>query len=145
MSANAKTLIHLYILITISTHSIRSVIMPNIGAALTSGTIIGGIVFMIALWAYEEYQRVQRRERRQAYEDNRTPPAGSRVVAPPQPASDCSICRDGLTSPLEILPCGHIFHRQCIKKWFERRMICPVCRLRIADEVADEYGRRLGL
>ena len=118
--------------------------MPNIGIALAGGSIIGGVVFFLALLAYEKYQESNRNERRHT-ERGRTPPSGSRVNAPPQPSNDCSICRDSLTSPLEILPCGHLFHRQCIKQWFARRMVCPVCRNRIADQMAEHYTQRLGL
>ena len=27
-----------------------------------------------------------------------------------------------------IFPCGHIFHSECIEKWFERKKECPSCR-----------------
>merc|ERR550517_2004453 len=26
------------------------------------------------------------------------------------------------------LPCGHIFHLECLKEWFRRNPICPTCR-----------------
>lgn len=44
----------------------------------------------------------------------------------------CCICLlDYTTIPkLEIvkLPCGHIYHYQCIYMWLNRKAICPVCR-----------------
>jgi len=116
--------------------------MPNIGIALAGGTLIGGVVVMLALWAFEEYRRSQQEQRRHAYQDRRSEPR-SRPNVPPQPSNDCSICQDSLTAPLEILPCGHLFHRQCIKKWFEQRMACPVCRARITDDMINEYTQRL--
>lgn len=30
---------------------------------------------------------------------------------------------------IRILPCGHYFHNQCLRPWFERNSHCLVCRL----------------
>lgn len=44
--------------------------------------------------------------------------------------TECSIC----LSPFEhddeamITPCGHTFHSECLLRWMEEQMICPVCR-----------------
>ena len=42
----------------------------------------------------------------------------------------CSICRtDGLKiTELKVLQCGHIWHRECITKWFKTKYSCPLCR-----------------
>jgi hypothetical protein len=119
--------------------------MVNIGIALAGGSVIGGVVIMLALWAYDEYQRNQRRH---AYVDRPQPQpqhSHSRTSCPPQPSNECTICQDSLSPPLEILPCDHLFHRQCIKRWFKQRMVCPVCRARINEQQAEQYIRRLGL
>jgi len=115
--------------------------MVNIGLITGGGVIIGGVVVLLTL-LYQEYQRNQRSAQRQSYEAR---PEGSKARAPPQPANECTICRDDISVPLEILPCGHLFHKKCIKQWLSLRMICPVCRARIADDLALEYSRRLGL
>lgn len=26
------------------------------------------------------------------------------------------------------LPCGHVLHLGCLRKWFERKPVCPACR-----------------
>lgn len=46
---------------------------------------------------------------------------------------DCSICLDKLQllNNLIILKCKHIYHRDCIKSWFNQSTKCPICR----DEV----------
>ena len=54
----------------------------------------------------------------------------------------CSICHDDilLKSDDDILfninighklPCDHIFHYKCIKKWIEKKETCPYCRTEI--------------
>mmetsp|Transcript_24808 Transcript_24808/g.43685 ORF Transcript_24808/g.43685 Transcript_24808/m.43685 type:complete len:153 (+) Transcript_24808:29-487(+) len=40
---------------------------------------------------------------------------------------DCSICMERSAEGL-ILPCGHIFHRQCVERWLKNRTNCPNCR-----------------
>ena len=42
---------------------------------------------------------------------------------------DCSICMENKEENGNKLPCGHIFHSHCIKKWLcEEKVTCPVCR-----------------
>lgn len=41
----------------------------------------------------------------------------------------CAICLDDYTSGqrIGILPCGHVFHKDCIYRWFEEKKVCPIC------------------
>ena len=41
---------------------------------------------------------------------------------------DCSICLDACLENIKKLPCGHIFHKNCIKDWDWRNDGCPNCR-----------------
>lgn len=41
---------------------------------------------------------------------------------------ECFICLNLLTPQALILPCGHIYHTNCILDWFDRNMNCPTCR-----------------
>jgi E3 ubiquitin-protein ligase synoviolin len=39
----------------------------------------------------------------------------------------CIICREEMDSGKK-LPCGHIFHFNCLRSWLERQQTCPTCR-----------------
>jgi len=42
----------------------------------------------------------------------------------------CIICREEMVAPsAKKLPCGHIFHKSCLRSWFQRQQTCPTCRL----------------
>lgn len=43
----------------------------------------------------------------------------------------CSICLEALsTGPVYVarLPCSHFYHEDCIVRWFEKHVTCPLCR-----------------
>ena len=43
----------------------------------------------------------------------------------------CVICMSGLDLFIgdnSLLPCEHVFHRHCIKKWRRRQNTCPICK-----------------
>ena len=48
---------------------------------------------------------------------------------------ECSICLEFINSPHQ-LPCGHIFHEKCIKKWKKNK--CPLCRTKINKDNCEE-------
>ncbi|OMH80627.1 E3 ubiquitin-protein ligase AMFR [Zancudomyces culisetae] len=37
------------------------------------------------------------------------------------------------------LPCGHLFHRFCLRKWLERHPLCPLCRSTLKS--CDGYSK----
>jgi hypothetical protein len=43
----------------------------------------------------------------------------------------CAVCQDSLTAgtqALNLVACDHRFHSECIRTWFARNVVCPVCR-----------------
>nr|BAN65225.1 conserved hypothetical protein [Babesia bovis] len=68
----------------------------------------------------------------------------------PQPASNestpadhlCAICimEIGGREKIFVMPCDirHFFHRECLRKWFKRSRICPICRIDIGDLLKQE-------
>ncbi|XP_052265226.1 uncharacterized protein LOC127867806 isoform X2 [Dreissena polymorpha] len=50
----------------------------------------------------------------------------------------CVICHEEMDSlPVVTLKCGHVFHDQCIRKWFQEQSTCPNCRVHAL--LADEF------
>ena len=50
---------------------------------------------------------------------------------------DCSIClkafdetpqEDEANKLMQIPNCEHVFHEQCLRRWFLQVQICPMCR-----------------
>lgn len=44
--------------------------------------------------------------------------------------STCAVCLSDMEGQAENrqLPCSHVFHTACLRAWFDRRILCPVCR-----------------
>lgn len=51
----------------------------------------------------------------------------------------CSVCLTEVNKDEEtiLVPCGHMFHAQCIIKWLEMHNTCPVCRYELPTDDAD--------
>ena len=45
----------------------------------------------------------------------------------------CTICLEDYKNNDDsiILPCIHIFHSECIRKWMKKKNICPICKSKI--------------
>lgn len=66
---------------------------------------------------------------------------GGNLPNPPM----CRICHEDYSpgDQLVKLPCGHIFHKDCCKKWLgEETATCPVCRLNLLDPTAAPLPSR---
>ena len=42
----------------------------------------------------------------------------------------CAVCQNEISIGMRVkqLRCNHLFHRNCIRKWYYRRLSCPLCR-----------------
>lgn len=52
----------------------------------------------------------------------------------------CIICREEMSTSAKKLPCGHIFHVNCLKSWLERQQTCPTCRRTVLEPVNIPRG-----
>tara|TARA_X000000950_G_scaffold248337_1_gene307308 strand:+ start:197 stop:436 length:240 start_codon:yes stop_codon:yes gene_type:complete len=42
---------------------------------------------------------------------------------------ECPICLDSIIDvDKSVLKCNHMFHKECIDKWFKKSHRCPLCR-----------------
>ena len=58
----------------------------------------------------------------------------------------CSVCCSNfnLGDKTMLLPCGHLFHPDCIRPWFNEHNSCPVCRFELpTDDPNFESSRNL--
>lgn len=57
----------------------------------------------------------------------------------------CCVCLSRLREGIHVLPCRHEFHKTCIERWFIGRIrTCPICRLRMEDDVVAEGSCGVG-
>jgi hypothetical protein len=40
----------------------------------------------------------------------------------------CPICMEELGTSIESCPCGHVYHKDCIRRWIVQQRICPQCK-----------------
>ena len=71
-------------------------------------------------------------------------------------AINCSVCFEDIdfsNEEVSVLKCGHLFHQECLRRWFDTSRTCPECRSRvtrnqfvkkifpkISRDAADEYS-----
>ncbi|KAI0940486.1 hypothetical protein AcW1_003667 [Taiwanofungus camphoratus] len=52
--------------------------------------------------------------------------------------------QDGPNITPKKLPCGHIFHFQCLRSWLERQQSCPTCRRTVLETSASNQAQAQG-
>ncbi len=58
---------------------------------------------------------------------------------------ECLICLDehALGGKAVKLPCGHLYHRDCVIEWLQKQGSCPVCRYEVeSSDAMYEMGRK---
>lgn len=71
----------------------------------------------------------------------------------PPPVHECTICLElcqvDVNQPnnIKALPCGHVFHKQCIRKWIKssNHDNCPNCRNKLNEEEKKELNRTMSM
>lgn len=57
--------------------------------------------------------------------------------------NQCAVCLDGFDSEQNdttTLPCGHVFHTDCIRPWLtERQSKCPLCKFDVLEHLRDRF------
>ena len=55
----------------------------------------------------------------------------------------CTVCCDviELNKKGMFMPCGHIYHPDCLKPWLEQANTCPVCRFDLPLEEPENAER----
>lgn len=64
------------------------------------------------------------------------------IIAEPMDVM-CSICHDPFANSETVLklPCRHMYHEDCVVSWLESHNTCPLCRLQMPQEKAEDSFR----
>eukprot|EP00035_Acanthoeca_spectabilis_P003971 m.97292 g.97292 ORF g.97292 m.97292 type:complete len:262 (+) comp12392_c0_seq2:222-1007(+) len=53
--------------------------------------------------------------------------------------SECPVCIEvfGEEDPYRRLPCGHMFHAECIDEWLSKNVTCPMCAVSLVETASS--------
>ena len=60
--------------------------------------------------------------------DNVTSLSSGQILRQNNEKTTCSICLEENNNEMSTTLCDHVFHTECINKWFETNRQCPLCR-----------------
>jgi E3 ubiquitin-protein ligase RNF115/126 len=48
----------------------------------------------------------------------------------------CTVCCEQIAMAMKgmFMPCGHVYHQECLSPWLEKNNTCPVCRFELPLE-----------
>ncbi|EPS43461.1 hypothetical protein H072_2510 [Dactylellina haptotyla CBS 200.50] len=104
-------------------------------------------------WSQQDMDRILSQLMEQ-HQGNAPPPASEENIknlpkvhvsqAEVDEGTECVICQDEYKVDEEVvkLPCKHIYHEECVKRWLETHDACPICRTPITPE--EQRQRRPG-
>ena len=55
----------------------------------------------------------------------------------------CTVCCEDLTDKATLLPCGHLFNKECIEEWLKQHNQCPVCRHELPTDDREYEERKV--
>ncbi|CAN7097651.1 unnamed protein product [Brassica rapa subsp. narinosa] len=60
--------------------------------------------------------------------------------------NQCAVCTDEFEDGVGVkeMPCGHVYHQDCLIPWLRMRNTCPVCRHELRTDDVDYENRRRG-
>jgi hypothetical protein len=87
---------------------------------------------------------------------NKPPPASSRAIDKlpvvkvtaddliEETNKECVVCLELQTLGTLAckLPCGHLFHKECVASWLQKHCTCPVCRFELETDDAQYEAQR---
>lgn len=55
-----------------------------------------------------------------------------------EPGTECSVCMTEILEGDETMttPCQHSFHKECLERWMEEKLVCPMCRAALPPNIA---------
>ena len=66
-------------------------------------------------------------------------PQNSIVVLKKHIDDNCSVCLLPLDrQPVQLSQCKHYFHYNCMDKWLDVKLSCPICRSKVLDVWIEE-------
>ena len=54
--------------------------------------------------------------------------SGKKNVGGEKCYESCCVCLEKIEKKCMALPCAHVFHENCIKKWLKIKPECPICK-----------------
>lgn len=58
--------------------------------------------------------------------------------------NECPICLEKINHKTsDKLECGHLFHKDCLDKWFMNNYTCPICRSEVEEEKIKHINREI--
>lgn len=53
----------------------------------------------------------------------------------------CPICLQSASDPVTLVACSHFFCKECIVKWFQTRLACPLCKVQCSHFIQCYDGK----
>ncbi|KAJ3155502.1 hypothetical protein HDU89_006465 [Geranomyces variabilis] len=114
-------------------------------------TVLSPAAVMLALyliWSYRQYLRRQQERAPLAVVVNLPTKVFTLEECKENDPLECSICLEDFAEGdvLRILPCKHVYHKDCVDKWLtERKKTCPICKADTCPEEPSETSPLLGV